>query len=132
MTILFTSTIRIYHSYLHLAAAAEQIKATFFQYNQPLRIMFNHMGREVAHKPLSMYYLQQKKTTRLKSLAYLMEHLLILILILQVAKGSENVYYSIKLILKRNVSHVTMQPIYMDTFRQSFLLSLTQKNFTQI
>src|SRR5213083_1314157 len=130
--ILLTMTIGIYHGDIHLVAAREQLKSAFLQFNQPFRIITYHLVSVVAHQPLSMYRLYQKEASWLESLAHLTEHLLVLTLILQIAKGSENVYYCLKLILKRNVSHVTMQPIYMDTFRQSFLLSLTQKNFTQI
>src|SRR5271157_296019 len=79
-----------------------------------------------------MYRFQQKETSWLESLAHLLEHLLILILILQIAKGGEDVYCSVKFILKWNVPHVSMYPMHLDTLYLSFLFCLAQKDVTQI
>src|SRR5260370_39829135 len=108
------------------------MEGAFFQDNQPIRIVADRLRGIVAYESVSLQRLQQEKASRLESLVNLLKHFLILLLVLQVAKGGKNVEDRIKLEVKWNSPHVAMHPPYLDLLCVGLYLCLLEKDFAQI
>src|SRR5260221_485007 len=86
----------------------------------------------VAHQPVTLYCFQQEKATRLESLAHSLKHFLILVLVLQVAKGGRIFDFRFNLELNSISLHVGMYPASLKFLSEGFPLEPLEKDFAQI
>src|SRR5258708_12918178 len=90
------------------------------------------IGSKVPYERLSLHGFQQEETTGLESFVHLLEHLLVLLLVFQVAKGSEDVDYRVEFILEGIIPLIAFHPAYLPALSLSVAPRIIHAPLTQI
>src|SRR5947209_10368110 len=115
-----------------VSTTGEEIEIEFFQIEESLFAPGYPVRPELADITVTVDKINQERASRLECLVHLMKDLLILGLILQVAERGPDIYDGIEVFLKRDLPHITVDPLDLSALGLCVGSGLLEEDVAQI